>query len=274
MEKRFDRFGNISKRTWNILAEEDAEFYVLTDEKKRGKWNINEFLDTGKVQWNQIKKLLIRYEAYPQKGIALDIGCGTGRIALAMSNDFEKVVGVDVSEVMIEKANRNKETLGIKNIEFIVNNGIDLTHISNESVDFVLSYITLQHCPSSVQVLNYINEFSRVLKPKGVAFFQFRVFPTFSIYHLFLYLKFIVGKITRRLLERIRKKIVTSGPNYDKLDAFRGNWIPYNTAYKVISRNFRHFYCIQTPIELYEDRFWQLNNEFERWKRSFWLCIK
>jgi len=95
-----------------------------------------------------------------------------------MCRDFERVIGVDVSEQMIEKANINRSTLGIKNCEFLVNNGVDLSIIPDQSVDFCFSYLTLQHCPSGRQVLHYIREFSRVLKSDGVALFQFRVAPT------------------------------------------------------------------------------------------------
>lgn len=47
MKKKLRKLGEVSKRTWNELAKEDAMFCILTDEQKRGKWNLDEFLESG-----------------------------------------------------------------------------------------------------------------------------------------------------------------------------------------------------------------------------------
>jgi len=252
------------------LAEDDAMFYIVTAEgKKGGLWDLDEFLETGRNQWQQFKNLLSHYgleRVYLSKGVALELGCGTGRLVLAMCPDFKRVISLDVSKRMIEQASFNRKQLGVSNIDFLVNNGVDLAGISAQSVDFCFSYITLQHCPSKQQVLHYIGEFSRVLKPNGVALFQFRVAPS-----LFIYLKFIVSKTKTKLLGKLFKR---KGENYARLDAFAGNWVPLSEAYREISKHFQAYYLIQTPVELYEDRLWELSSEIERWKRSFWLCIK
>lgn len=268
--KKLQRLGEISRDTWDTLAKEDAMFYILTAENKRGgEWNLDEFLETGQRQWQQFKNLLSHYgleRVYSSRGRAIDLGCGTGRLVLAMYEDFAQVIGVDVSEHMIEKANINRSTLGVNNCEFVINNGVDLSSISDGSVDFCLSYLTLQHCPSGKQVLHYVREFSRVLKPNGVALFQFRVAPTW-----FFYFRFIISRAQTKLLSWLFKK---GEDNYAILDAFAGNWVPLTQAYREISKHFQAFYLIQSPVELYKDRFWDLSSEFERWKRSFWLCIK
>lgn len=268
--KKLRRLGDISRKTWDALAEDDAMFYILTAEgKKGGSWDLNEFLETGRNQWQQFKNFLCHYgleRVYLSKGTALELGCGTGRLVLAMCPDFKRVIGVDVSQRMIEQANISKRLLKINKVEFQANNGVDLANISAQSVDFCFSYLTLQHCPSKQQVLHYIGEFSRVLKPNGVALFQFRVAPS-----LFIYLKFIVSKTKTKLLGKLFKR---KGENYASLDAFAGNWVPLSEAYREISKHFQAYYLIQTPVELYEDRLWELSSEIERWKRSFWLCIK
>ena len=269
MVKKLRRFGNISRDTWDALAKEDAMFYILTDKNKKGdRWNLDEFLETGRDQWQQFKNFLSHYgleHVYSTEGIAIDLGCGTGRLTIAMSKDFERVIGIDVSKGMIEKANINKSTLEVKNCEFLINNGVDLSNISDQSADFCFSYLTLQHCPSRSQVLHYVREFSRVLKPNGVALFQFRVAPTW-----FIYFRLIISRTKTKLLGRLLKK----EDNYANLDAFAGNWVPLIQAYRGISKHFQAFYLVQTPVELYKNRFWDLSNEVERWKRSFWLCIK
>ena len=213
----------------------------------------------------KFKKLLFHYKLeniISEANTALDIGCGVGRVSFAMAKDFSKVLGIDVSEVMIEKAKEYRRSLSIENVEFFANNGMNLSQIPNNSVDFIFSYLTLQHCPSSTQVLKYIEEFSRTLKPKGVCLFQTRVSPTLK-HHI----KFIASKKLAKIRIFFKK-------DYHFEEAFTGNWTYSPKIYHVVSRCFSSFYLLQTPIELYEERFWNLKNEYERWKRSFFICIK
>ena len=271
--KNLRKLGIKSKNTWNALAEEDAMFYILTDtDKKSRKWNVDEFLETGRNQWQQFKHLLSNYgleRAYSSKGTAIDLGCGTGRLAFAMSEDYNQVIGIDVSEHMIEKAVTNKDSLGINNCTLMVNNGLDLADIPEQSVDFCFSYIVLQHCPSAKQVLHYIKEFARVLKPDGVMLIQFRVAPT-----LLFYYRFILSRIRTKLTGKLFRRSKESSKHHASQDAFVGNWVSLPQAYREISRYFRSYYLLHSPIEIYGDRFWELNKELDRWKRSYWLCIK
>ena len=60
--RRLRRLGKISRDTWDALAKEDAMFYILTAENKRGgERNLDEFLETGQRQWQQFKNLLSHY---------------------------------------------------------------------------------------------------------------------------------------------------------------------------------------------------------------------
>jgi cyclopropane fatty-acyl-phospholipid synthase-like methyltransferase len=48
----------------------------------------------------------------------LDIGCGTGAIALALASDAKRVVGRDISEGMMEKAREKATEQEVGNVEF------------------------------------------------------------------------------------------------------------------------------------------------------------
>ena len=48
----------------------------------------------------------------------LDLGCGTGAIALALAAEADRVVGRDVSEGMLAEARRKAEERGLGNVEF------------------------------------------------------------------------------------------------------------------------------------------------------------
>lgn len=49
----------------------------------------------------------------------LDMGCGTGAIALALASQLEQVVAVDYSAGMLAEFSRNAQTLGVNNIATI-----------------------------------------------------------------------------------------------------------------------------------------------------------
>src|SRR6202022_611865 len=60
--------------------------------------------------------------------------------------------------------------------------GSDLSCIQTASMDFVFSYLVLQHLPSETLVCRYVTEMLRVLRPGGCFLFQFngRFEPTMN----------------------------------------------------------------------------------------------
>ena len=74
---------------------------------------------------------LIRENFRPDpKDVLLDVGCGTGQIALPLSRDFDRVIGVDLSQEMVVAARRNAADLGIENAEFHVLRGEDIASLT------------------------------------------------------------------------------------------------------------------------------------------------
>ncbi|MFC7136711.1 class I SAM-dependent methyltransferase [Halobaculum litoreum] len=62
--------------------------------------------------------LVIRRAAPHRTDTVLDLGTGTGAIALALAADAGRVVGRDVSEGMLEQAERKAADAGVENVEF------------------------------------------------------------------------------------------------------------------------------------------------------------
>jgi SAM-dependent methyltransferase len=100
----------------------------------------------------------------PQDKVALEIGCGIGRIARWMAADFGEYIGVDVSPEMIRKAN----SYAIPRATFHAVSGADLRAVPAGSVDFVLSFAVFQHIPDKAAILNYFAETARVLRHGGI----------------------------------------------------------------------------------------------------------
>jgi len=107
-----------------------------------------------------------------ENSAVLEIGCGTGRFLKPLSGMFKKVIGVDVSKMLLEIA-ENKYCAGIENIEYCLNNGVNLDSFESNSLEYVFSMGVFQHITSFDVIASYIREALRVLKGDGIFFFCF-----------------------------------------------------------------------------------------------------
>ncbi|HEU4665943.1 MAG TPA: class I SAM-dependent methyltransferase [Dokdonella sp.] len=161
------------RRVWETLGRDDPLWAVLSQADKRGgRWDASEFLATGRLEI-EARLAMLGASGYPRRrALALDFGCGAGRLTRALGPYFERVVGIDVSSSMVDTARRLNADVG--NVEFRCNASPRLEGMADASVDLVFSHITLQHIPATLAA-GYIDEFYRVLAPGGVAAFQFVV---------------------------------------------------------------------------------------------------
>ena len=96
----------------------------------------------------------------------VDLGSGAGNdvfIARSIAGDKGKIIGIDFTEEMIEKANLNKEKLGYDNIEFIYGD-IEYLPIDADTADVVVSNCVLNLVPDKDKAFS---EICRILKPGG-----------------------------------------------------------------------------------------------------------
>ena len=97
----------------------------------------------------------------------LDVGCGTGTLAIAARQRVGrdgKVFGIDASPEMIARAGKKARKAGIE-IEF-KNESIEELPFPDGQFDAVLSTVMLHHLPRKVREAG-IREIRRVLKPGG-----------------------------------------------------------------------------------------------------------
>jgi arsenite methyltransferase len=96
----------------------------------------------------------------------IDLGSGAGNdcfIARAETGDRGKVIGIDFTPAMIDKARANAEKLGFSNIEFRQGD-IEKMPVSANSADVIVSNCVLNLVPNKHGVFQ---EMFRVLKPGG-----------------------------------------------------------------------------------------------------------
>ena len=159
------------REVWSKLGHDDPLWAVLSRPDKRdGGWDVGEFFATGKAEIDVQMQFLAAAGWPKQHGLAVDFGCGAGRVSRALAAHFDRVVGLDVSASMIETARRLNADRA--HIEFRENASARLDGVADASVDFVYSMMTLQHIPTTL-AHGYVEEILRVLAPGGVAVFQF-----------------------------------------------------------------------------------------------------
>ena len=158
---------------WERLGDSDPYWAVLTDPTKKGnegkKWNSIEFFQTGETAIERVFSKLKEFDTAISFDVALDFGCGVGRLSRALAKKFENVIAVDVSSSMLKEARKANHHVG--NINFVHNTSENLTVIPSNSIDFVYSNIVLQHMQRSTQI-TFIREFCRVLGSGGILVFQ------------------------------------------------------------------------------------------------------
>src|SRR5665647_1213636 len=98
-------FNDRNANFWNLRAEE-----------------FNQSVSKNRSVSNREKKV----ELFLEKGLinsesrTLDIGCGSGQLAIALAKVVKEVVAMDFSEKMLDYAKINAKNAGVDNIRFVL----------------------------------------------------------------------------------------------------------------------------------------------------------
>ena len=104
------------------------------------------------------------YAGIKKGDTVVDLGSGAGNdvfIARSIVGEEGKVIGIDMTEEMIKKANDNNKKLGYKNVEFRLGDIEDIP-IAENIADVVVSNCVLNLVPDKVKAFS---EVYRILKP-------------------------------------------------------------------------------------------------------------
>ena len=156
------------KDDWEALADRDALWSILTDTSRaNGGWDLSEFMATGELEIQTVLNHLECIGNPPDfEGLALDFGCGVGRLTQALGRRFSRCVGVDISQRMIDKAETYSQ---FTNCCYLLYDGQTLPY-KDDCFSFVYSNIVLQHLPADLAQQS-IRELVRVLSVNGVLMF-------------------------------------------------------------------------------------------------------
>jgi SAM-dependent methyltransferase len=137
----------------------------------RRAWTVDEFYSRGpELVETMVDPVLEHLSVDPRGGVVLEIGCGIGRLFAPLSERFAVVIGLDVSDTMVDMG----KVLCSTPATWIVGDGTSLTAVESGSVDHVLSYEVFQHIPDTTAISRYIEEIQRVLRPGATFQLQLR----------------------------------------------------------------------------------------------------
>ena len=142
--------GGCSTEVYNIMTDDYTDLKGYNPEADLG-------LGCGlPTQFAEIKK----------GDVVIDLGSGAGNdcfIARSEAGENGKIIGIDFTEAMINKARQNAENLGFNNVEFRQG---DIEHmpVTSNIADVVVSNCVLNLVPNKD---NVFKEIFRVLKPGG-----------------------------------------------------------------------------------------------------------
>ena len=134
--------------------------------------NSVQYFDSIAESWNvirseyfeeRLKYKLLSLTNIKDKVVA-DLGCGTGFVSLALSNEASIVFSVDNSSNMLKQLKRNACDKDYKNL-YLIKSSLDNISLFDESVDVVFINMALHHIKDAEKA---ISEMHRVLKKDGV----------------------------------------------------------------------------------------------------------
>lgn len=161
------------KEDWDHLGRVDPLWAIYTKpDKKFGAWESEEFFLTGVQDVERVMSVAAALGLPARRELALDFGCGVGRLTRALAAYFEQCYGVDISESMILRA--RELNAAIPRCTFWVNAAEHLRMFPDNHFDMIYTKWVLQHLPSKDAIKTYVSEFVRTLKADGLLVFQLR----------------------------------------------------------------------------------------------------
>ena len=157
------------RRDWDERARRDAFLYIASWRKD---WDEKSFFDSGEQDYLRlVHPILEKIQFDPASKAMAEFGCGAGRMTRSFAQRFQSVAAIDISAEMQSRAERYLRSFS--NIRWVLTDKETLTGVENDSVDFIFSYLVLQHMPTKEVVFSSIREMMRIVRPGGAFLFQF-----------------------------------------------------------------------------------------------------
>ncbi len=154
---------------WEEIAGQDPDWVVLSLPRgKHGAWDEATLAATGERAAADL--LAVARSAVGDLGtrLAVDVGCGVGRLTGALARDFDRVVGIDVTPTMLAEARRR---VTVAQVSFVRADIAVTAPATAMGADVVVSERVLQHLGDDA-VGPHLRALVGLLAPGGVAILQ------------------------------------------------------------------------------------------------------
>lgn len=150
---------NIPDWQWNELQQVGTDYTDLKEVEIYDQ-RMGNFRNVDRENGDMLEMLDL-----PAEASVLEIGCGTGRFAIAAAQAGLEVTAVDVSEIMLEYVTQKTGTLGLPKIT-TQHAGFITMDFPAGCFDAAVSGAALHHLPDAWKFVALLN-IARVLKPGG-----------------------------------------------------------------------------------------------------------
>ncbi len=151
---------------WERFARDHPEAYITTEIP------LERFFESGREEAREILESVDGWLA--RREIAVEIGCGVGRITIPMAPEFTSVLAVDIAPTMLAKLKENCERFGVTNV------AVSLAHEqwhADLEVDLAYSRLVFQHIEDLHEIDDYLRRVAACLGPASVGCLQFDTRP-------------------------------------------------------------------------------------------------
>lgn len=196
-----------SRPHWSVVSTPD-----FTPDKIEQ--TIDRFNQSGLSEFQNLKRLLSRLQIkIPTGGLALEYGCGVGRVTRWLASLFETVVAVDISESHLALAGCYFRDEKIDNIALKrIASHEDIAILP--AFDFLYSKIVLQHNPPPI-IYMILDILLDKLNPGGTGIVQVPTYAKDYVFRVEEYLTAMSG------MEKMEMHVLPQPVIFDLLDSHR-----------------------------------------------------
>src|SRR5207302_3385998 len=152
------------RQHWDERATAGAFHYIAS---RKQRWMPEEFFRSGEEDYvSLVEPILTRLGLDPEKCVALDLGCGVGRLTRPIARRFRAVYAIDVSPEMLRLGQDYNRAL--RNVSWICGPGTDLSMLGSGIADFAFCFLVLHRMPRCKTALALIAAILRLRQPGGI----------------------------------------------------------------------------------------------------------
>lgn len=193
--------------------------------------------------------------AAPEKCRVLELGCGDGTNLLSFAHILpeSKFVGVDLSRVHIDLANRGAGELGLNNLEFHCEDVMKFTRERFGEFDYIIAHGLYSWVPAEVRA-KILEIYGECLAPQGVGYISYNAYPGCKLREMM----WEMMKFHADPIKDANQKVAEGIQFVNFLNYATEKQTPYQTVVKGELENY-----LRRPVEnIYHDDFSDQNQPF------------